>query len=834
MKQRFVTCVLLWCAAVAGTALAKPPYQVFGYYQDADNLNVAQLPFADLTCVVEAFAIPGSSGTLSFSPNTALVSAAHSNSTRVYFSIGGQSVSDSTWASACSSGNLTTFVNNIMNVVTTDGYDGVDIDWEFPNSGDGTQFMNLMQALYPRLHGTTAYDGNPRGLNFFISPGYFYCGVNWATVGQYCDFGTLSGYDYGLDSYNGPTSDTATFTNCLNQSHAGCLTDSAQTLQGLGFPLSQLILGCPLYTKPSNTSILNEFNSGATVGTFHYPQDEASLSNGDIADVDQSFCRKINWAVGAKGMPGIALWEIGDAFLPNANAGYATTQLTNIWNVIGGTSSCLSVGTPTPTPTPVVQSSWRINAGGPQYTDTQSNVWAADQAYSGGTGAASGGAISGTPDPTLYDTQRYGTSFSYSFAVPAGSYQVTLKFAETYSGDFGVGDRVFNVTINGAPALTNFDIFAQVGANAADDQVFNNIAPAGGLITIQFTGTSSPDANAVVEALQVIPEPASTPTPTPSPTATRTRTGTATATASRTVTPSPTGTGTRTGTATATASRTGTPSPTGTGTRTGTATATASRTGTPSPTGTGTRTGTATATPSPTLTDTAAPTATASPSPTPPPAGSSPTSTPTATPSISPSPTSSASPTKSPTETQSPTATGSDTPPPSATFTETFTAPPTATATETATASPTASATQAGATASPTDTASPTPSASPTSTAGSTATATRTETPTDTPAPGPASSGPGGLMAAIPVPNPCRGPDLRIAFRLSGWAPGLSLRVYTPAMVLAGLRRFSPPAGFHAGWNQAAAPDLALPDGTYFCVASAGGASVLFKLTVLK
>ena len=180
----------------------------------------------------------------------------------------------------------------------------------------------------------------------------------------------------------------------------------------------------------------------------------------------------------------------------------------------------LSIGggaalTPTMTPTPVVASTWRVNAGASQYTDSQGNVWSADENYMGGTAAvtnsAIAGALPGAGDQTLYQSQRWGNPFTYVFNVPAGSYQVTLKFAETYWTSAGA--RVFNVSINGNAVLTNFDIFQTAGgANRAIDEVFNNIAPSGGAITITF-GPASVD-NAMVDAIQIIPEP-STPTVTP-------------------------------------------------------------------------------------------------------------------------------------------------------------------------------------------------------------------------------------------------------------------------------------------------------------------------------
>ena len=56
----------------------------------------------------------------------------------------------------------------------------------------------------------------------------------------------------------------------------------------------------------------------------------------------------------------------------------------------------------------------------------------------------------------LYQDLRYGNNFQYNFAVPNGTYTVTLKFAEIVFNTKGA--RVFNLTINNQVELTNFDI----------------------------------------------------------------------------------------------------------------------------------------------------------------------------------------------------------------------------------------------------------------------------------------------------------------------------------------------------------------------------------------
>src|SRR5216683_7088575 len=129
-----------------------------------------------------------------------------------------------------------------------------------------------------------------------------------------------------------------------------------------------------------------------------------------------------------------------------------------------------------------------VNSGGAAYTDTLGNSWSADTGFTGGSAASTTSAIANTPDPKLYQTERYGNS-SYQFTVPNGSYNVVLKFAEIYWTK--AGQRMFNVSINGTQVLTNFDIVAAAGASlTAVDKTFP-VTVTGSSITIQFTTGSA-------------------------------------------------------------------------------------------------------------------------------------------------------------------------------------------------------------------------------------------------------------------------------------------------------------------------------------------------------
>jgi hypothetical protein len=104
----------------------------------------------------------------------------------------------------------------------------------------------------------------------------------------------------------------------------------------------------------------------------------------------------------------------------------------------------------------------RIVAGGPRVVDDAGNEWQADTHYHGGQTYTTGDRISGTATPELYQNERfYDETFQYRFCVPEGSYNVTLKFAEIWFTEPSL--RVFDVAINGAIVLKNFDVTAAAG-----------------------------------------------------------------------------------------------------------------------------------------------------------------------------------------------------------------------------------------------------------------------------------------------------------------------------------------------------------------------------------
>ena len=247
------------------------------------------------------------------------------------------------------------------------------------------------------------------------------------------------------------------------------------------------------------------------------------------------------------------------------------------------TRTPMPTATCVPTATPVVSTPYerRMNAGGPEYTDTAGKAWQTDALYAPcgtlfgyTTGDASPGAgpITGTPDPLLYQDYRYGRNFGYRFLVPNGLYEITLGFAESYFS--AANARLFDIFVNGTPVQTNLDVLVAAGGRYKPyERVFTATVSAG-LLGVDFISTVD---NAMVSAIHVRQIVPATPTPTatvPTATATPQPTGTATHTATRT--------GTATSTATPQNTRTWTATPSSTQTPGGAATATSTPTPTPS------------------------------------------------------------------------------------------------------------------------------------------------------------------------------------------------------------------------------------------------------------
>jgi hypothetical protein len=166
----------------------------------------------------------------------------------------------------------------------------------------------------------------------------------------------------------------------------------------------------------------------------------------------------------------------------------------------------------------------RINAGGPQLDPIDCGpVWLADNSSSAlgypfhNTGSSTssftnGFAVRYQPDgpvPTstpreVYATERWdgagGNEMSWDFTVPAGTpIEVRLYFANNYTGTSQPGQRVFNVSVDGQPVRSNYDIVADVGTQVGTVVTWPTTSD--GNVDVDFTHVTE---NPLINAIEIV------------------------------------------------------------------------------------------------------------------------------------------------------------------------------------------------------------------------------------------------------------------------------------------------------------------------------------------
>ncbi len=165
---------------------------------------------------------------------------------------------------------------------------------------------------------------------------------------------------------------------------------------------------------------------------------------------------------------------------------------------------------PAPVPPPI-----RIKAGSSQpLTDSEGNLWLADQGFADGQIAERSDnlAIVNTKDPELYQSERYGMT-SFSYPVPNGNYVVKLHFAETYDAIKGPGGRVFTYIVEGRE-FKNFDVWDKAGGAQRACVESVNVEVTDGNLNIYFIHQQE---NPEINGIEILPASATGVVETPPP-----------------------------------------------------------------------------------------------------------------------------------------------------------------------------------------------------------------------------------------------------------------------------------------------------------------------------
>ncbi|MFY8024901.1 MAG: glycoside hydrolase family 18 protein [Sediminibacterium sp.] len=297
-----------------GNAISPPApfgFYVVGYFPSyRDPALVTDQKFRMCNVINYAFANVTPTGGLTVANPSVLstvVSKAKLNNAKIFISISGLAADFKNMATTSSGRN--SFVKSIMQVVRTYGLDGVDVDWEFPRTDDGTDitFTAFMKELSDSCHTGAKYY-----LSAAITAGKFAGAVRDAIsstlwTNNTVDFFNIMAYDdFSTTVPFRHHSDLALAQTALNY-----------WISSRGMPASKAVLGIPAYGRPSGitqTGTVLTYNI-ITSGTGSAFSDSAIVSAGGFS----------NYTIYYNGLPtvkrkaklaqsmanGIMMWEKG-------------------------------------------------------------------------------------------------------------------------------------------------------------------------------------------------------------------------------------------------------------------------------------------------------------------------------------------------------------------------------------------------------------------------------------------------------------------------------------------------------------------------------------------
>jgi chitinase len=257
--------------------IVPPPdfgFKVVGYFPYYRNpTTVPDAKFKMTNVINYAFFTVDASGILVLNnPTTfsAVITKAKANNAKIFMSINGAATDFKNMAATAAGRNA--FIKLIMNNVRQYALDGVDMDWEFPTTADGTDitFTALMKELSDSCHRDAKYY-----LTAAVTAGKYAGGirdaikaelftyVDWLNIMAYDDFNTTVPYRHH--------SDIALAQLCLNY-----------WLTTRGLPKNKCVLGLPAYGRPSGITQTN------TVLTYAAILAQGGSSQSDSAMVTSS------------------------------------------------------------------------------------------------------------------------------------------------------------------------------------------------------------------------------------------------------------------------------------------------------------------------------------------------------------------------------------------------------------------------------------------------------------------------------------------------------------------------------------------------------------------
>lgn len=267
----------------------------FPSYRNPDSIDISK--YKMITHLYYAFITADVNGNLNPLPESArftkVISAARNNGVKVGISVSG---SDATFVTlAANASARTNLVKNILAFVKQHNLDGVDVDWEYPRTSNGSDitYSALIKELSNTLHSNNKYLS--AAVTAGVYPGAVRDGFRSENL-TYLDFVNLMVYDgYGWDK--------AAPTQHSSYAMAISSLDTWQNIKGL--VQEKTILGIPSYGRTSTLSA----GYRSLIAAGGNSESDSALYNGAVFYYNGTKTIKQKTLLAKQRGNGIMMWE---------------------------------------------------------------------------------------------------------------------------------------------------------------------------------------------------------------------------------------------------------------------------------------------------------------------------------------------------------------------------------------------------------------------------------------------------------------------------------------------------------------------------------------------
>lgn len=292
--------------ACSGSACINPGNgkRIMGYYPDwaywrAPKFLANQIPFTKVNAINYAFSIFDQDGKISLydkdsdAINMPIIAEARQQYPylNASLSFGGWSWASTPQGWQCQKGDspagpaacfsklaadpeaTAKFILNAVNGMKEMGFNGIDIDWEYPAAKDATNYVNLLQGLRVALDKQSTIDktqyyltiATPAGIDKIVN----LTNPQWQTIFQTVDYVDVMTYDFHgswdaksdfMSAMNLDPIDPTIQDQTLGKYN---VTDAIKAYQDRGLTTNKIVLGVPMYGRMSNIK-----SAGTTEGLY--------------------------------------------------------------------------------------------------------------------------------------------------------------------------------------------------------------------------------------------------------------------------------------------------------------------------------------------------------------------------------------------------------------------------------------------------------------------------------------------------------------------------------------------------------------------------------------